>query len=152
MISFFKEFSSPFRMILDSLEIVKQRENEANKGAYARFEPGTLKSLQKFSFFPTQPLDSPPRVRREWQEKCFALLVCILSTSTRTTATKMSVYATLSHISAVKCIAFSRPQCGAMFGHRRHVRFGITYGWEAKQQTPEIVSAAVCLAFRLWTA
>ena len=38
--------SRPARMISDSLELETQRENESMKGVHARFEPGTLKSLQ----------------------------------------------------------------------------------------------------------
>ena len=37
-------------MILDSAEVEKQRENETTKGVHVRFEPGTVKSLQKLSF------------------------------------------------------------------------------------------------------
>ena len=59
----------PARMISDSLEVEKQRENETKNGAHARFEPGTSKSLQKLTFcFPGRPLDFTPRVRREWKE------------------------------------------------------------------------------------
>ena len=49
-ISFFKNSRSAARMISDSLEVEKQRENESTTGAHTRCEPGTLKSLQKFSF------------------------------------------------------------------------------------------------------
>ena len=61
--------SAPARMISDSFEVEKQRENETKNGAHARFEPGTSKSLQKLSFFPSRPLDFTPRVRQEWKEK-----------------------------------------------------------------------------------
>ena len=38
-------------MISDSREVEKQRENETTNGTHARFESGTLKSLQKLSSF-----------------------------------------------------------------------------------------------------
>ena len=60
-----QEFSSPARLISDSLEVTKQRKNETKKGSHARFELGTSKSLQKLSF----PPDFTPRVRREWKQK-----------------------------------------------------------------------------------
>ena len=44
-------------MISESFEIEKQGENDTKKGAHARFEPGTSKFLQKFSFLPAHPLD-----------------------------------------------------------------------------------------------
>ena len=52
LVEFFKNSRPPARMVSDSLEVEKQRETEAAKGNYARFEPGTLKSLHKLSFFP----------------------------------------------------------------------------------------------------
>ena len=63
----FSESSPPrARMISDSLEVKKQKEKVTTKGVHARFEPGTLKSLQIFSvLFPTRPLDFKPRVRHE---------------------------------------------------------------------------------------
>ena len=40
------------------------------KGTHARFEPGTLKSLQKLSLFlAVRPLDFKARVRRELEQK-----------------------------------------------------------------------------------
>ena len=39
---FFRKSSRPpARMISDSLEVGKQRQNESTKGEHARFEPGT---------------------------------------------------------------------------------------------------------------
>ena len=40
------------------------------KGVHTRFEPGTLKSLQKLiSYFTLHPLNFTHRVRREWKQK-----------------------------------------------------------------------------------
>ena len=41
-------------MISDSLGVEKQKDNEATKGAHARFEAVTLKSLQKLFFSPAR--------------------------------------------------------------------------------------------------
>ena len=60
----------PARMISDSLEVEKQSENETMKSVHARFEPGALKSLWKYSL--SRPLDFTPRVRREQNISTYA--------------------------------------------------------------------------------
>ena len=45
------QFSSPRPNDFRQFWSWKRRQNETKNGAHARFEPGTLKSLQKFSFF-----------------------------------------------------------------------------------------------------
>ena len=56
---------TPARMVSESLEIEKQRENETAEGTHARFGSESLKPLQKFSFFSARPLDFTSQVRRE---------------------------------------------------------------------------------------
>ena len=47
-LSFYKSSRTPARMISDSLEVENQMGTESTKAAHARFEPGPLKTLQKF--------------------------------------------------------------------------------------------------------
>ena len=60
-------------MILGSLELENQRENETMKGAHARFEPSSSKSLQNLSFCLADPLNFTPQMRREWNKEKFRL-------------------------------------------------------------------------------
>ena len=55
---FFKSSRPLARMISDSLEVEKQRGTETTRGAQAGFEPSTLKSVHKLSFFPLARLIS----------------------------------------------------------------------------------------------
>ena len=72
---FFRKNSRPPRPYdIRQFEVEKQRENGAKKAVHARFEPGTLKSLGKLSFFPpARPPDFTPRVRREWKQQKVSL-------------------------------------------------------------------------------
>ena len=58
-------------MISGSLEVEKQREKQAAKGAHARFEPATWNSLRKFRIFPARPLISHLECEENGNKKKF---------------------------------------------------------------------------------
>ena len=60
-------------MLSSSRRYGKKTENEEEKGVYAGFEAGALKSLQNLGFPPSYKLNFFSQVRREWKQGCFVL-------------------------------------------------------------------------------